>query len=171
MKLDYSLTDVEDRKKEVQRVIDESEYLSPQQLGYLADYLLYISDRKQTGKEKKKEYPVITKNREVTINKRQISYEEAAANLTNGEDGLYPMIIHDKNVIMDNRSPITEKDIEEIPDLKENLEVIEKLKKALEKATGKRKFQIKKHIISKYQELYTIKSCYTNLPGRARMNN
>lgn len=170
MKLDYSLTDVEDRKREVQKIVDESDYLSQQQLGYLADYLLYISERKQTGIEKKKEYPVITKNREVTVNKRQISYEEAAASLTNGEDGLYSMIIHDKNVLMDNRSPITEKDIEEIPSLEENLEVIEKLKEKLTQVSGKRKYQIKKQIISKYQELYTIKSSYTNIPGRGKAN-
>ena len=172
MKLDYNLIELKDRKALVQSILDSGEELTNQQLGYMADYLLFVADRKQTGKEKKESYPIVTKNRSVTINKRQVSYEETIDNLQNGEDGLYSIMLdNDKNRFLDNRSPITQEDIETIPNMRENMEVIEALKTQLETATGKRKFQIKQHIISKYKECYTLKSSFSNTIKKAHINS
>ena len=140
MKLDYSITDLEGRKQFVNDLLESGEFFTPQQLGYMSDYLLFVADRKQTGHEKTEDYPIVTKNRNVTVSKRQISYEETVENLQNGEDGIYSMIIHDKNTLLDNRAPITQEDIETIPGIRENLDVIDKLKTQFAEAEGKRKF-------------------------------
>ena len=171
MKLDYSLTSLEDRKALVNQIIDSSDYLSTQQLGYMADYLLYAADSKQTQREKSEDYPIVTRNRNVTVKKRQVSFEETAANLQNGEDGIYAMMINDKNVIMDNKSPITQYDIDNIPGIRENLEVIDSLKTQFDAAEGRKKYSLKSQIISKYQELYTLKGSYSGVSAKARLNS
>ena len=84
MKLDYSIDSLDGRKQLVQAIIDSKEPLSQKQLGYLADYLLFVADSRQTSREKKKSHPIITKNREVTISKRQTSLEDTVASLSNG---------------------------------------------------------------------------------------
>lgn len=171
MKLDYNLTELEDRKRLVNEIIDSEDNLSSQQIGYMADYLLFVADSKQTGQEKKKDYPIVTRNRNVTVNKRQVSFEETAASLQNGEDGIYAMMINDKNVIMDNKTPITQEDIDTIPGIKENLEVIDSLKSQFESAEGRKKYSLKNQIISKYQELYTLKSSYSGISAKIRLNS
>ena len=158
MKLDYSLKTLEERKALVQDIVDSGENLSSKQLGYMADYLLFTADSKQTGKEKKKSHPIITKNRDVTISKRQISLEDTIASLSNGEDGLYSMIVDDKNMLLDNRQPITQEDIDKIPGIKDKLNTIETLKTQLDKSNGRNRFAIKRQIISTYKEIYSIKS-------------
>ena len=157
LKLDYSLKTLDERKTFVQNIIDNGEELNSKQLGYMADYLLFTIDSKQTGKEKKKSHPIITKNRDVTISKRQISLEDTVASLSNGEDGLYAMIVEDKNLLLDNRQPITQDDIDKIPGIKENLEVIDTLKKQLERADGYNRYALNQQIISTYKEIYSIK--------------
>ena len=171
MKLDYSLKTLEERKALVQDIVDSGENLSSKQLGYMADYLLFTADSKQTGKEKKKSHPIITKNRDVTISKRQISLEDTIASLSNGEDGLYSMIVDDKNMLLDNRQPITQEDIDKIPGIKDKLNTIETLKTQLDKSNGRNRFAIKRQIISTYKEIYSIKSSYMNAVARARVNS
>lgn len=171
MKLDYNLTTLEERKALVQDIVDSGEQLSQKQLGYIADYLLFVADSKQTGKEKKKDYPIVTKNRDVTVSKRQVSFEGTVSSLSNGEDGLYAMMIDDKNTLLDHRQPITEEDVANIPGIKENLEVIEMLKKQFKSAEGKRRFILKQQIISKYQEIYLQKSSYLSIASKMRVNS
>lgn len=171
MKLDYTLETLDERKKFIDDILASGEEFSNQQLGYMADYLLFVADSKQTGEEKKKDYPIVTKNRNVTIAKRQVSFEETVANLTNGEDGIYSMIIDDKTALLDNKDKITEDDIENIPGVRENLEVIDVLKRQFDKAEGKRKYLLKQQIISKYQELYVLKSSYIGNVSRSYMNS
>ena len=172
MKLDYKLRTVEERKQLVQEILDSGEYLTQQQIGFMADYLLFVMDgRGNTVREKKKSYPIVTKNRDVTVNKRQVSFEETVSRLQNGEDGLYSMIINDKDVIMDMRAPITEEDLNTIPDLRNKMEAIESLKKMFENAIGKRKYSLKRQIISMYKELYTLKASFTGQSPKARINS
>lgn len=170
LKLDYSLTSVEDRKKVVQSIIDLGEHLSQEQLNYMTDYLLFTADGRRTVSEKREQYPIVTKNRDVTVRKRQTSLEDTISRLQNGEDGLYAMIINDKDAIMDVREPITEEDMESIPGLKEKKKVIESLKRQLDEATGKRKYSLKRQIISTYQELYTLKASFSSRTPKAKMN-
>ena len=170
MKLDYNLKTLDERRELVQKITDSDEELSQKQLGYLADYLLFVADAKQTGKEKKHDYPIVTKNREVTISKRQVSFEGTVESLSNGEDGLYNMIIEDKDALLDHREPITPEDIETIPGMRENLETLENLKNQFEQATGPQKYSLKKQIISKYQEIYAQKSAHVSARSKAYIN-
>lgn len=149
MQLDYTLTTPEERIECVNKLIAETpdEKLTPQYLSYMSNYILFTQDKHQTKKEKKSEYPTLTKNREVTINKRQVSYEEIISNLENGEDGIYAMITNDKNQILDPKAPITEEDKEEIPGMRPLLQTIDSLKKQFDKAKGPARYSLKKSII------------------------
>lgn len=171
MKLDYNLKTLDERKELVQSIIDSGEDLTDKQLGYMADYLLFVADPKQTGREKKKTHPIITKNRDVTISKRQVSLEDTISSLSNGEDGLYSMIVEDKNLLLDNRQPITQEDIDNIPGIKEKLEIIDSLKEQLLRNSGTNRYAIKQQIISSWKEIYSIKSSYTNRVAKAHMNS
>ena len=107
----------------------------------------------------------------MTISKRQISLEDTVASLSNGEDGLYAMIVEDKNLLLDNRQPITQEDIDKIPGIKENLDVIDTLKKQLERADGYNRYALNQQIISTYKEIYSIKSSYINAITKAHINS
>lgn len=173
MKLDYSLTTPEERLECVNKLLEETsrDQLNNRYLTYISDYLLFVADKNQTKKEKKENHSIITKNREVTVNKRQVSFEEIVSSLENGEDGLYAMIRNDKNQILDHKDPISEKDIKEIPGLKENIETIESLKKQFKKATGKVKYSLKQQIISKYQEQYILKASFKGISNKNVTSN
>lgn len=171
MKLDYSIDSLDGRKQLVQAIIDSKEPLSQKQLGYLADYLLFVADSRQTSREKRKSHPIITKNREVTISKRQTSLEDTVASLSNGEDGLYSMIADDRNLLLDNRQPLTQEDIDTIPGIKENLEIIKRLKEQLKRSHGRTRFALNQQIISTYKEIYSIKSSYQDTMAKIRINS
>lgn len=64
----------------------------------------------------------------------------------------------DKNVLLTPKISITPKDIEEIPALKDLKDAIDIMKEQEAKATGKKKYKLKKWLIEMYQEQYTIKS-------------
>ena len=149
MQLDYSLTTPQERIACVEKALKEtpSDKINKKTLSYMSDYILFIADRNQTKREKKEERPIITKNREITINKRQISYEEVVSNLENGEDGIYSLISINKNQILDPKSPITESDFETIPALQEYKEILQNLKQQFDSAKGMRRYQLKKTII------------------------
>lgn len=48
----------------------------------------------------------------VTINKRETSFEGLVSKFENGEDGIYNMIISDKNVFLTPKYQITQQDID-----------------------------------------------------------
>jgi len=122
MQLDYSLSTPEERVKCVENLLAETppEKLTKGYLSYMSDYILFIADRNQTKIERKAEKPILTKNREVTVNKRQVSYEEIVSNLENGEDGIYALMSDNKNQILDPKDPISEFDIDNIPLMREH---------------------------------------------------
>lgn len=138
MQLDYNLQTPAERINYANTFLEQNPELHSNKkvLSYLSDYILFIGDKNQTKKEKREEHPVLTKNREATIDKRQISYEGIIATLENGEDGLYNMIRNDKNQILDPRSPITDIDKKNIPGIQEYINTINKLQTQLTKATG-----------------------------------
>lgn len=171
MKLDYSLKTPEERIEYVNDILSKSDDVSNQNLSYMSDYILFVADRDQTKKEHREEHPIITKNREVTVSKRQVSFEEIVSNLENGEDGLYALITNDKNQIMDRREKISKEDVEEIPMLKENLRLIEKLKSQFDKAEGQSKYSLKKQIIETWQQIYILKASYKGFPAKGKTSN
>lgn len=167
MRVDNKLKKPAERLSLVEELLEDN-MITQAQASFLADYLLFVADPCQTAKEKVAEYPVVTRNRDATVSKRQVSFEETVESLTNGEDGIYSMIINDKDALLDMRETITEEDKANIPGIAENLAVIDTLKAQLKQATGRRKYLLKCQIISKYQELYTTKSSHINRTCRSK---
>lgn len=164
MDLDYSISTPEERVEYVKQLLDkEPPPYSSTTLKILADYILFVRDRNQTKKERKEEHPILTPNREFTIDKRQVSYEGLVDKLENGEDGLYNIIRNDKNQILDPKDPITEEDIENIPGIKECMDVILSLKKQLDGASNYHRKQLNQAIIETWKQAYLIKGSYNTV--------
>ena len=157
IKMDFSLETPEERNALVQKIIEQTppEKLTHKYLEKLADYIIFAMD-KQERKNKK----ILTDNRMVTVNKRETSFEGLAGRLENGEDGIYNMIANDKNIIFSPKVSITEKDIAEIPGLKELRDEIEKVEARAKAARGKKAFLLKKQAIEMRQDQYVIKNAY-----------
>ena len=158
MKLDYSLETPEERNELVKKIIEHtpSDKLTSKYLEILADYIIFAMD-----KEERKRKKILTDNHMVTVNKRETSYEGLVGKLENGEDGIYNMIANDKNIIFTPKGgEITQKDIDEIPALKELVDAIEVVEKQFKAATGKKKFLLKKQLIEMRKDQYVIKGCY-----------
>lgn len=145
MFLDYSLKTQEERVAYINDLCNKYNP-SNREKQYIADYLLFVNE-KITKDERKRDHSIITKNREITINKRQISYEQIVSSLENGEDGLYTLISNDKNQILDPKDKITEDDLEEFPALQQIMDNIKLLEEKLKTAQGKNKYLIKQQII------------------------
>ncbi len=165
--LDYSLKTTEER---VACVCDTLASLPKEKLTrkykeIMADYILMVTEPSQTKKEKHSEYQVLTSNRQTTIDKRQVSFEQMVDTLENGEDGIYALINHDRKQYLDNKDKISEEDINSVPGLKTQINIINSLKKQLKTATGQQKYSIKRQIIEAWQQIYILKassSCATH---------
>ena len=157
IKMDFSLETPEERNEKVKEIISKTppEKLTPKYLEKLTDYIIFAMD-KQERKNKK----ILTENRMVTVNKRETSFEGLAGRLENGEDGIYDMIANDKNIIFSPKVSITDKDIEEIPDLKKLRDAILEVEERAKKATGRTAFLLKKQLIEMRQDQYVIKNAY-----------
>lgn len=157
IKLDYTLETPEERKELVEKIIEEQgSTISPVYLEYLADYLIFAMDKKERKQKK-----ILTDNRMATINKRETSYEGLAAQFENGEDKVHSLIDeHSKSTIFKPKDPITKKDIEEVPFLKETREDIEFWKSLLPRATGRNAYIIKRSIIETQQQQYFLRDCH-----------
>ena len=121
----------------------------------MADYLIFAMT-----KEQKKTKTINTQNRMVTINKRETSFQGLITKFENGEDGIYNLIINDKNVLLTPKISITQEDIESIPPLAELKKEIEQVEKRIKKTTGMKKFLLKKQLIQMRQDQYVIKAAY-----------
>lgn len=157
LRLDYTITDPEERVKLVEKIIENTpqERLTNKYLEILANYIIFAMTKKE-----KKQKKINTDNRMVTINRRETSFEGLVGKFQSGEDGIYNMIINDKNVLLTPKYQITSKDLEQIPALKQLREEIEKVEKQEKKARGKKKFLLKKQIIQMRQDQYVIKGAY-----------
>ena len=94
IKLDYTLETPEERVALVNKILEENPEPNEKYLEILADYLILCME-----KQEKKERKILTENRLMTVNKREISYEGLVSQLENGEDGIYNLVTNDKNVI------------------------------------------------------------------------
>lgn len=157
LKLDYFLQTPEERNELVKKIVAQTppEKLTNRYLEILTDYIIFAMD-----KEERKQKKILTDNRMVTVNKRETSYEGLVGKLENGEDGLYNMITNDKNIIFQPKVSITEADLAEIEPLRELRAEIEKIEEEIKKATGKRKYLLKKQLIEMRQDQYVIKNSY-----------
>lgn len=164
VKLDYSLTTPEERVAYVKELLKETPApYSNSTLTILADYILFVRDRNQTKKERKEEKPILTPNREFTIDKRQMSYEELVDKLENGEDGIYNIIRQDKNQLLDPKDPINDDDIKNIPGIKDCMDVIASLNKQIKTAVGKRRKDLQTSLIETWKQAYLIKGSWTSI--------
>ena len=157
IRLDYSIEDPEERVKLVEKIIENTPQskLTNRYLEILANYIIFAMSKKE-----KKQKTINTDNRMVTINRRETSFQGLVDKFENGEDGIYNMIINDKNVLLTPKYQITPEDIENIPALKQLREQIQKVEQQEKKARGKKKFLLKKQIIQMRQDQYVIKSAY-----------
>ena len=114
MKLDYTLESPQERNDLVKQILTETEDPNPAYLEALADYLILCME-----KQEKKEKAILTENRLTTVNRRETSFEGLVSQLENGEDGIYNLINEDKNVIFYPKISITQKDLNDIPVLKQ----------------------------------------------------
>lgn len=155
--MDFSLETPEERVDKVKEIINnvDKERLTPAFLEKLSNYILFAAD-----KQERRERKIMTDNRMVTINKREFSYEGLVGKLENGEDGIYNMIANDKNIIFRPNAPITQKDIEEIPHMRELVEEIKKLEVQVSQARGKRAYLLRKQLIELRQNQYDLKNCF-----------
>ena len=156
-KLDYSLESPQERNELVKKIIDETppEQLTNRYLEILADYIIFAMDKEERKKKK-----ILTDNRMVTVNKRETSFEGLVGKLENGEDGIYNMIANDKNIIFTPKVSITQKDIDEIPALRDLRSAIDRVEQEEKSAVGKKKFLLKKQLIEMRQDQYVIKNSY-----------
>ena len=157
IRLDYKLETPAERNELVKKIVNETppEKLTSRYLEILADYIIFAMD-----KEERRTRKIITDNRMVTINKRETSFEGLVSKFENGEDGIYNMIANDKNIIFTPKISITQKDIEEIPPLKELRAAIEQVEKLEKAAKGKKKYLLKRQLIEMRQDQYVIKQAY-----------
>ena len=154
-KLDYTIQDPLQRAQFVGQMIKglPKEQLTQKYIEILSDYIIFAMD-----KQEKKEKMILTENRMITVNKRETSFQGLASKFENGEDGIYNLMIEDKNVLLTPKVSITQKDIEEIEPLRQLREAIEMVKEQEKKATGKRKYLLKRQLIEMCQDQYTIKN-------------
>ncbi len=157
IRLDYSIEDPAERVKLVEKIVENTpqEKLTNRYLQILANYIIFAMTKKE-----KKQKNINTDNRMVTINRRETSFQGLVGKFQNGEDGIYNLIINDKNVILTPKYQITSEDIEQIPGLKELRNEIAKVEVQEKKARGKKKFLLKKQIIEMRQDQYVLKSAY-----------
>ena len=157
LKLDYTIQSPEERTQLVKKIIENApqDKLNPKYLQILSNYIIFAMDKKE-----KKQKSINTENRMVTINRREISFEGLISKFETGEDGIYNMIINDKNVLLTPKYEITQNDIQTIPALKELVDQIARIEELEKQATGKKKYLLKKQIIEMRQDQYVIKHGY-----------
>jgi hypothetical protein len=170
--LDYSLSTKEERKQYVDNLLENTnpEQLTDKYLQYISDYLLFVADKNQTKKEQAEEYPITTRNREATLNKRQVSFDEMVDLYEYGEDSLHAIITNDKNQIMDPKDPITADDMRTVPGLREIIQTIDALNNRLLSATGKNKYNIKKQIIEMWKQAYILRASAKGGVGKGKIS-
>ena len=152
MQLDYSIESPYERKKLVDKIVNEEKDLKPQTLEYLANYLIMAMD-----KQEKKQRKIITDNRAVTIDKRETSFEGLVDKLENGENTLYHLERQDKNQLFQPRTPITKEDFAQFSVLRDIQQAINTLKEMGKTARGRQAYLIRKAEIDLYKDLYQAK--------------
>ena len=110
----------------------------------------------------KKAHIFLTDNRQLTIGKRETSYQGLTEQFENGEDGAWNLFneVADKSIRLTPKREISASDVAEIPELqklKESIAIIEKLEAG---AHGKDRYRLKKWLIELHQEQYIIKDIF-----------
>ena len=152
MQLDYTIDSIEERKKIVEQILIDEPDQKPQTLERLANYLIMCME-----KQEKKEKKILTDNRQVTIDKRETSFEGLVDKLENGENALYHIAKDDKNQLFQPKKLITKQDYADFPELRQIKDAIDAFKKKSAKASGYQAYLTKKATIELYKDLYLAK--------------
>lgn len=157
LKLDPTIQDAGARNELVKKIIDQTppDKMTPNFIKILTEYLVYPLE-----KEQRKQKKILTENRMITVNKRQTSFEGLVSKFENGEDGIYNMITNDKNIIFTPKYSITQKDVEQIPGMKQLRDSIQQTEMRQKAATGKKRALLKKQLIQLRKDQYVLKSLY-----------
>ena len=157
IQMDFNLPTAEARVQKVEEIIANTppERLTQRYLSKLADYIVM-----PLSKEEKKQKNILTDNMMVTVNKRETSFEGLVGKMENGEDGIYNMITNDKNIIFQPKNPVSPKDLDEIPEMKELYDAIKVVEEDFKTARGMRKYNLKKQLKEMWQDMYEIKKAY-----------
>jgi len=144
--LDYSITSLEKRKEIVNSILKTENY----NLESLATYLI-------SPKLEKQEKLILTDSRESTINKHETSYEGLVSKLEGGEDTLYHMEAHNKNIILHPKKVLNKKEIESDKFTKQIYESAQSLKEWIKEreVSELQKRMLKKAVIELYKDMYT----------------
>ena len=157
LKLDYKLKTTDERAQLVQRIIEETPaaQLTNRYLEILGDYIMGA-----ITKEEKKSRAYLTDNRRITIDRRETSFEGLIEKFENGEDGIYNLVIEDKNALFVPKIEITARDVEEVPGLKALKAEIAQIEEEVKAATGRRKYLLKKQLIEMRRDQYVLKNAH-----------
>lgn len=160
IKMDCTLKTPEERKNKVQEIIDNTppEKLNPYYLTKMADYIL-DAIYEQEKKEGKKN-GILTEGRMVTVNKREVSFEGLVDKFEGSESAVHNIIANDKNIIFSKKAPITKKDLEEIPFLKDLRAAINELSQEIKTKSGKQAYILGQQLKEMRQMQYIIKETY-----------
>lgn len=146
IKLDYTIDDLQERLKLVNKILESSENPPNERyLEILADYLIFCMEKKERLSHK-----ITTENRQATIDKRETSWQQLAEKLDNGDDGIYNISNHarGKALLLQPKVSITKKDLEEIAELRQLREAIDSIDRQVKEApTGRNKFILKSTLI------------------------
>ena len=158
--LDKSLKTPEERTQLVTTICEETppEFLTPYYCTTLADYILDALPKKE-----KLSHYITTKYRQVTLNKRETSYQGMAEKLEGGEDSLYNLISdYGKEQYLDNKEnePFPQELLNESAELRELREAIDDVLRQLATATGVRRSALRRQLIEMRQQQYDIRASY-----------
>lgn len=160
-KLDYTIKDLEQRITLVNNIVNQHEKakipINSQYLTAMADYCLGLDIKKAY-----KNTGILTKNRMITIYKREQSYESLKEMMPDGDNDIYSLINDNpKGTYLTSRTKITKEDIDNTPELQTIKQEIERLKESVKNATGKELYILKKTLIDLEQDQYIIKTLKT----------
>jgi hypothetical protein len=157
IKMDWNIESAEGRKAKVEEIIANTppERLTSKYLEKMADYIIFAMDKEERKKKK-----ILTDNHMVTVNKREVSFEGLVDKLESGESAVHNIITNDKNILFTRKETITQKDLKEIPYLKEIKDAIKILNEKRKGVSGRLAFTYKKWIIELGKDQYIIKEAY-----------
>lgn len=157
--LDYNETDQSKRVRNVSELLDNGNWYGGNRgLANMADYMLFTNDSKTTKTERNRKYPIQSRNRKVTTDKRETSLDALAESLADSPISIYDMMDNQHSSFLDARTAITDEDLTKYPEIKQCVDVLEALDRQFKGATGKRKYDLRKQMIETWQQMYLIRA-------------
>lgn len=157
IQLDYTLNTVEERVEYLNKMLKD-ETPTQQEHYYYTKYLFDIDEKTKSSKK------IISDNRNITLSKRETSFEGICAKLENGENGIYNLISHlGKSAYLTQKETITEEEYQTIPGLQSVRESIQNVEKKIATAPSGVKYKLQKTLKELRKLQYYLKSEYQNL--------